>query len=289
MRHPRLNAVRMFDAAARHLNFRVAAAELNLTQGAVAQAVRGLESDLGVVLFRRLARGLALTELGKVYHSKVSRGLILIDEAASALQPLSNTISVSVPPSFASKWLVPKLPNFAEAHSDIEVRIVATEAVTNFASQDVDIAIRQGSRPSDRSSKATLLAPIDLRAFCSPDAKFSTRRTTNLKRLAHLPLIQDSHRHWERLLPDGSGASQLLQFNQTALALDAAANGQGIAIAPLLIGTRDVEHGRLVEVWRDESPDKDGFWLVQPRAVTSNIVARRAFTEWLDKELDQVC
>jgi len=289
MRHPRLNAVRMFDAAARHLNFRVAAEELNLTQGAVAQAVRGLEADLGVVLFRRLARGLALTEMGEVYHSKISRGLALIDEAASGLQPPSNTISVSVPPSFASKWLVPKLPNFAEAYSELEVRIVATEAVTNFASQDVDIAIRQGGRPNDGNSKASLLAPIDLCAFCSPVAKFSTRRTASLKRLAHLPLIQDSHRHWERLLPNDSGVSQFLQFNQTALALDAAANGQGVAIAPVLVGARDVELGRLVEIWRDKSPDEDGFWLVQPRTVTSNVMARRAFTEWLKKELGQVC
>ncbi|MEM8974478.1 MAG: LysR substrate-binding domain-containing protein [Pseudomonadota bacterium] len=283
MRPPRLNAVRMFDAAARHLNFRHAAEELNLTQGAVAQSVRGLEADLGVTLFRRLARGLALTEAGSAYHSEISRGLSIIDEAIRLLHPKSNTVSISVPPSFASKWLVPRLPDFAESHPDIEVRIIATEAVTDFNSQDIDVAVRQGRRPTVRNAYVQMLTRLQLCAFGGPDAKLPARRSSNLKRLAGSPLIQDSHRYWERLLPEAGARlpSKVLQFNQTALALDAAANGQGVAIAPSCIAERDVELGRLIEIWRETTPNNLGLWLISQEAESANQFAREALVDWL--------
>ncbi len=282
MRSPRLNAVRMFDAAARHLNFRRAAEDLNVTQGAVAQAVRGLEADLGVVLFRRLARGLALTEAGSAYHAEISRGLSIIDEAIRVLHPRSNTVSISVPPSFASKWLVPRLPDFAEAHPDIEVRIIATEAVADFNAQEIDVAVRQGRRPALRNADIHKLTPLQLCAFCSPDAKFLPRRLSHLKRLANQPLIQDSHRYWEQLLPKIGAKlpSQLLQFNQTALALDAAANGQGIAMAPSCLAERDVELGRLVEIWKEKTPSDLGLWLISPKTEPANSVARAVLVDW---------
>ena len=283
MRPPKLNAIRMFEAAGRNLNFRLAAEELNLTQGAVAQSVRGLEADLGITLFQRMARGLALTDAGKTYYSEIARGLSIIDRATDALQPASNAVAISVPPSFASKWLVPRLPKYSEAHPDVEVRIFATETVTDFATQDVDVAVRQGKRPINAAWEVNLLAPLDLCAFCSPKAKFSTSRVDSLKELSHLPLIQDSHRYWERLLTEARAKvpDQFLKFNQTALALDAAANGQGITIAPLLIGMMDVELKRLKELWRDKRSTDCGLWLVYPRAEVANHTARTSLVDWL--------
>ena len=279
----------MFEAAARHLNFRLAAEELNLTQGAVAQSVRGLEKDLGIKLFKRMPRGLALTIPAKAYYSEVARGLAIIEQATSSLQPNTNLITISVPPSFASKWLVPRLPGFAEAHPGLEVGIYASETVTDLAAQDVDVAVRQGLRPIDLSLDVHHLASRDLCALCSPDVKFSTKQVNCLAELSHLPLIQDSHRYWQSLLPDVDvkGPAQFLQFNQTALALDAAANGQGIAIAPMLIAINDLALNRLVKIWQDPKPSDHGFWLVHPRSGSVNEAARASLVDWLLHEANQ--
>ena len=109
-----LNALRIFDAAARYLNFRVAAEELHLTQSAVAQRVRRLESELGLQRFVREARGLASTEAGRRLQAPVRRALAIIEEATVALKPTGARVIVSTTPSFASEWLVPRLPRFTE-------------------------------------------------------------------------------------------------------------------------------------------------------------------------------
>ena len=120
---PPLNALRMFEAASRHLNFRLAAEELNVTQGAVAQQVRQLEAVLGVLLFRRMARGVALTDVGERYARQISAALALIAEATESLQPHHHSLTISVTPSFATKWMIPRLAGFTERYPDIDVRI----------------------------------------------------------------------------------------------------------------------------------------------------------------------
>ena len=142
MRLPNLNSLRMFDAAARHLNFRLAADELHLSQGAVAQQVRRLEADLGHKLFQRHARGLSLTDTGRSYHQPVRQALALIEDATNTLAPAEQRVTLSVPPSFASKWLVPRLPEFEAAHPGIELRVLAEEALSNFKRDGIDLAIR---------------------------------------------------------------------------------------------------------------------------------------------------
>ena len=117
----------MFDAAARHLNFRLAAEELHLTQGAVAQQVRRLEADLGLSLFHRKARGLALTEIGRGYHISVRRALAIIDDATHKLRPQNTLVTLSVTMALASRWLVPRLGAFSRSNPDIETKIVVTE------------------------------------------------------------------------------------------------------------------------------------------------------------------
>lgn len=277
----------MFDAAARHLNFRLAAEELNLTQGAVAQAVRSLESDLGLRLFERRARGLSFTEAGRRYHAETSKGLDIINEATRNLLPAINRVSISLPPSFASKWLVPRLPNFMEINPDLDVRIIASEQLTDFQTQDVDLAVRQGGRPSDRKLAIQLLAPMDLAAYCSPTIDLPAGAPLALGQFTGLPLIQDGHRYWERFLPEhGVSCPQpVLQFNQTSLALDAAANGQGVAIAPRLIARADVTSGRLREVWHDEIKRDLGFWLLRPTGKPANQDASAALIDWILSEL----
>lgn len=281
MRSPNLNSLKMFDAAARHLNFRLAAEELNLTQGAVAQQVRRLESDLGFRLFYRKARGLALTEIGQSYHKPVSRALTMIDDATRKLQPESTAITLSITPSFASKWLVPRLAIFATAYPNIEVQTVASESLANFQSDGVDLAVRLGHPPFGEEFHTELLAPFDLCAVCSPDFAEKIAPITQLEDFATQPLIQDSHNLWGTLLEEVGLSPQhrLMQFNQTTLAMDAAANGQGITLAPRILLDVEFEQGRLIEIWRDTRTNIGGYYLVYPRNRKSS-PARDTFIAW---------
>ncbi len=280
MRNPRLNHLKAFDASARHLNFRKAAEELHITQGAVAQSVRGLEEDLGVKLFRRLARGLALTERGKLYHTDIASGLSLIDQATRKLQAGARQLTVSVTPSFASKWLVPNLPHFFELNPGVEIRTIASEVVTDFQSDDVDLAIRIGPRPSDKSLRVAKLAEEDLCIVAGSALASQIGTSPEFEALRPHPLIQEGHRHWEGLMSFTRGCNPgvVMQFNQTALAIEAAANGQGLAVVPRLLARNELVSGRLVELLQLPVHDETGFWLVHPVSDPANKPLRDAFT-----------
>ena len=266
MRNPNLNSLKMFDAAARRLNFRLAANELNLTQGAVAQQVRRLESDLGVTLFYRKARGLDLTDAGQRYHMAISRALGIIDTATNELRPDNERVVLSVTPSFASKWLVPRLGNFAREHPEIEIETVASEALADLHSGEIDVAIRQGEKPINSKLLYTLLAPVELCAVCSSDYANGMDAIDRFEDFVAHPLIQDSHNHWDVLLQEAGlkAAQAMIRFNQTALAMDAAAQGRGIALAPRILLEDALVSGQLVELWRDTRDEQNGFYIVYP-------------------------
>ena len=168
MKTPHLNSLKIFSVAARKLNFRLAAAELNLTQGAVAHQVRKLESDLGVLLFTRRPRGLELTEKGSDYYLSVGRALVIIDEATQKLKPEETTITISLPHSLVSKWLVVKLGEFSATH------------------------------PFDKELNTKLLFPLDLYAVSSPSFKEKIDNINELNDCRTHTLIQDSHKLWEK-------------------------------------------------------------------------------------------
>lgn len=144
---PPLNGLRAFAAAGRHLSFRAAAEDLGVTQGAVAQQVRGLEEHLGLRLFLREPRGLAFTEEGRAYHAAVARAFSQLSKATAALRAAPSRVTISVTPTFASKWLIPRLSEFTEAHPGIDLRITATERVSSFHADGIDLAVRQGRPP----------------------------------------------------------------------------------------------------------------------------------------------
>ncbi|MEX0301639.1 MAG: LysR substrate-binding domain-containing protein [Leisingera sp.] len=264
MRLPNLNALRMFDAAARHLNFGRAAEELHLTQGAVAQQVRKLEADLGHKLFHRHARGLSLTDTGRSYHTPVRQALAQIQDATDKLAPAVQRVTLSVPPSFASKWLVPRLPEFEAAHPDIDLRVVAEESLTDFKRDGIDIAIRQGGKPQESGLNSALLSLVDLVAVAIEDTALTGGKQPELADLAKKTLIQDGHRHWDLLLrQEGlTVGGRVLQFNQTALAMDAAINGQGIALVPrIFLGTQPLQI-----LWQAPRLGDQGFYVLWPSA-----------------------
>lgn len=283
-RLPPLNALKAFEAAARHLNFRLAAEELGVTQGAVAQQVRGLEATLRTVLFKRQARGLALTEEGRRYFKPVNRAIGLIADATEAINPGPVVVTISVTPSFAGKWLVPRLGRFTQDNPDMEVKIAASDGLANFQSDGVDIAVRQGKPPFGPGLSADLLFPSDTIAVCSPALAAGPPGIECPDDLAGQTLLHDTHGQWALFLEkagvDTDAAPRSVQFSQTSLAIDAAIAGQGVALAPMPLVAEDIAAGRLIQALDISLQDETGFYVVSARN-SRNPKAADRMRNWL--------
>jgi len=276
---PPLNGLRAFSAAGRHLNFRAAAEELGVTQGAVAQQVRGLEDHLGLRLFLREPRGLAFTEEGRVYHAAVARGFAMFADATAALRSAPARVTISVTPTFASKWLIPRLAEFTQAHPGVDLRITATERVASFHADGIDLAVRQGVPPFGASLRADLLFAQEVIAVCAPHL-ISGNRPIDLRALT---LLHDTHDLWPRFSDKSdSHAATLtrgLRFNQTTLSIDAALAGQGVALASRFLVQRDLDAGRLVRPVEHVFEGEADFYLLSPRQGASAACLR--VRDWL--------
>ena len=263
---PPLNALRAFEVAGRRLNFRVAADELGVTQGAVAQQVRALEAHLGLALFQRLPRGLALTPPGASYLADVTRALDILGEATARLLARTDAVTISVTPTFAAKVLIPRLADFNAALPGVELRIVATEALSDFDRDQVDIAVRLTHPPFPAKQEARLLFRQDLVAVASPHLVGRMTLPLAPEQLLALPLLHDAHGHWPAFLRT-SGKLPGAVFNQTTLALDAALAGQGAAIAARAFVQADLDAGRLVQVAESALTTGPDYFLVRKRSV----------------------
>jgi len=284
-RFPPLNALRAFEAAARHLNFRLAADELGVTQGAVAQQVRHLEDVVEVQLFRRLPRGLALTREGLEYFSSVQRALQIISDATDALGQRPTVLAVSTTPSFASKWLIPRLADFGRLHPDIEVRVIADERLASFRADGVDIAIRLSKPPFPGGLAAELLAPLDIFAVASPKLLDSGPPIRTPADLSTHALLHDAHDLWPEFIEKLGGKGRAdptkgPRFSQSLLAIDAAVAGQGIALTSEPLVERDIAEGRLRRVFDFSFPMSLGFYVVFPQA-NAHSEALQAMRRWL--------
>lgn len=284
-RFPPLNALRAFEAAARHLNFRLAADELGVTQGAVAQQVRHLEDVVEIQLFRRLPRGLALTREGLEYFSSVQRALQIIADATDALGQRPMVLTVSTTPSFASKWLIPRLSDFGRLHPDIEVRVIADERLASFRADGVDIAIRLGKPAFPAGLVAELLFPLDIFAVASPKLLESGPPIRTPADLSKHALLHDAHDLWPEFIEKLGGKGQTdptkgPRFSQSLLAIDAAVAGQGIALTSEPLVERDIAEGRLRRVFDFSFPMSLGFYVVFPQA-NAHSEALGAMRRWL--------
>lgn len=264
-RLPPLNGLRAFEVAARHLNFRLAAEELGVTQGAVAQQVRGLEAQLGLQLFSRQNRALALTEAGRSYAANIRKAFELIVDATEVLRPEPTHLTISVTPTFATKWLIPRLPDFNLAHPGIDLRIMASDRIANFQTDAVDLAVRYGRPPFGPGLTAELLFDQAIIAVASPQVAGGLTSGPN-----SLTLLHDSHDLWPQFLsiafPNGAPPVQKnTRFNQTSLAIEAAIAGQGLALTSRFLVAEDLASGKLVQVLGAEMRTGSDFYLVAPR------------------------
>jgi LysR family transcriptional regulator, glycine cleavage system transcriptional activator len=287
-RFPSLNALRIFEVAARHLSFRAAADELGVTQGAVAQQVRGLEAELGIKLFDRLPRTLALTGEGRVYVADIRRALVIIADATQQLRPQPQRLTISVTPSFASKWLIPRLPDFTARYPDLDLHLQATERLSNFQADGVDLAVRYGRPPFGQGLAVDLLFEQEIIAVCSPRLLESAKPPKRAADLAGFTLLHDTNNFWpefiERHLGGAAEASfRGISFSQTVHAIEAAMAGQGIALANRFFVRRDIEDGRLQRIHEGTLRTRADFFLVRPRYRKSEAVERVA--AWMLEEV----
>ena len=260
-RMPPLNALRAFEAAARHLSLTRAAAELHVTAGALSHQIRGLEELLGVQLFERRVRAIALTAAGKLLYPGLQTGFARIREAVEGLDRAGRdrVLVISAPPGFTAKWLVPRLYRFTNANPEIDVRSSASIAYADFTTDGVDVAIRNlpfGARidPALAADKLTELAVVPV---CSPRLIARHGAPADAAALLRLPLIHDDtlthlpeYPTWATWFA-AAGLADVdirrgLRFNTTDHALDAAGEGAGVLLANDLPAYDDLRTGRLV-------------------------------------------
>lgn len=292
-RLPPLNALRAFEAAARHLSFTKAAEELFVTQAAISHQVKALEETLGIQLFRRFNRRLMLTDAGQVYLPALSEAFDGIETATRRLDAADEAgpLKVSVPNSVAAKWLLPRLPRFRERHPEIEVEISASDRLTDFARDQVDMAIRYGlgRYPGLRVDP---LMEDTVFPVCSPalmEGDPPLRTADDLKRhtLMHDEVAAEEAPAWRNWLAaagiTGVQAERGPRYSHSSLVIQAAIDGQGVALGRSTLVALDLEAGRLVQPFGPALPSHFAVYVVSPPA-NADRPKVMAFREWLFDE-----
>lgn len=285
-RTPPLNALRAFEVAARHLSFTKAADELFVTQAAVSHQIKLLEEFLSTKLFLRKNRNLLLTEDGQAYYFDVKDIFQQINDATERLltRGAKGSITVAMQPSFAAQWLVPRISQFSLAYPDIDVRIKAVDYDEGFLDESIDIAIYYGrGRWSGLHSEQ--LHKEYLTPVCSPMLFSSSKPLENLTDLSKHILLHDSSReNWKRWLKkfdiNNVNVNQGPMFSHSMLVLQAAALGQGIALANTMLAKPEIDSGRLICPFAERVESKDGFYIVSEMAQFEQEKIT-LFREWL--------
>ena len=291
-RLPPLNALRAFEAAARHLSFTKAAEELNVTPGAISQQVKALEDFVGAPVFRRHKRNLLLTDEAQASLPILREAFDKIAEAAGALAAPGRTgrLTVSVAPSFAAKWLVPRIDDFHEQRPDIEVWISADMDVVDFGKDDVDLAIRYGGGKYENLRVERLLSEKVI-PVCSPSLLIGEHPLKTPQDLKSHTLLHDGSPDNDESCPtwsmwlkaagvEGADAARGPRFNQSSLVIEAAVAGKGVALAKSQLALADLEAARLAIPFDMSVPIDFAYYLVCPEA-KAKTPAVQAFMEWL--------
>lgn len=290
-RLPPLNALRAFEAAARHLSFDKAARELHVTPGAISQQIKSLEDWLGVALFRRLPRGVLLNDAGQVYWPELRDAFDLMARATERLgtHDLGNVLTVSTMPSFAARWLIPRLGRLSERHAALQVRVAASSALTDFQREDVDVAIRFGHGNYPGLAVSRLLEEVVF-PVCDPRLPNSKRPLRALADLSRHVLLHDEPdpsgvhvldwAHWLAAVGAvGVDARSGPRFTYTHMTLQAAAAGQGVALGTSVLVDDDQVTGRLIRPLAESVKSPYAYYLVCPEATRSRPKIK-AFWDW---------
>jgi LysR family glycine cleavage system transcriptional activator len=288
---PPLNALRAFVVAARHLSFSKAAEELFVTPAAISQQIRQLEEQLGCQLFRRGSKQLFLTDEGQACLPGLTEAFEQMVDAVTAIDSVegSHILTVSAAPSFAAKWLLPRIEHFEEAHPEIDIRLSAAMGMVDFGREAVDCAIRYGGGIYPGLFVEKLLSESVV-----PVASPELVRSAALERPADLTgvtLLHDASLDRDASCPDwtmwlkaagvrGIDTRRGPHFNQSSLVLEAAILGRGVALAKARIAESDLRAGRLVRLFGYSLPIGFAYYFVCPPE-RGGLTRVRLFREWL--------
>jgi LysR family transcriptional regulator, glycine cleavage system transcriptional activator len=258
---PPLNALRAFEAAARHLSLTQAAKELHVTPGALSHQIRGLEELLGLKLFERRVRSIALTPAGRLLYPGLQTGFIHIHDAVMSLSKAGEerALVISTPPGFTSKWLAPRLYRFSAAHPEIDARVSSSVSNANFTTDGIHVAIRNRAINAAPDPALVIEKMIDISVVpvCSPRLIETHGPIQRPEALKTVPLIHDDTLANHAEVPtwadwfkaagvEGADVSRGLRFNSADHALDATGEGAGVLLAHDVLAYDDLHTGRLV-------------------------------------------
>lgn len=288
-RLPSLNGLRAFEAAARHLSFTLAASELNVTQTAISHQIRRLEEELGIRLFVRQNRALALTPEARDYLPGVRAAFNDLRLATDRLlrKDDDKVLTVSTLASLAAKWLLPRLTDFQEQHPGIDVRITTSTSLVDFQRDNVDAAIRYG-RGQWPGLRADWLMADELFPVCSPSLLRGDKPLRQPEDLKGYPLLHTSNansddwRLWLTAagLPADIARQPGITFDMIFMTIQAAIDGIGVAMGRTSYVQDDIAKGRLVVPFKIALPADAGFYLVAPEG-RREAPKLAAFRDWM--------
>jgi LysR family glycine cleavage system transcriptional activator len=289
-RLPPLSTLRSFEAAARLLSFSKAADELHVTHGAVSRAIKHLEDHLGIALFQRKTRAVALTPTGATYAAAVRDTLERLAAATVAIadQQTLGGLNVSTTDSFASKWLLPRLYRFRAKHPEIDVRLIASPKLADFVNDGIDVAIRYG-RGRYAGLTAELLMMEELTPVSSPKLLEDPHPLKTPDDLKHHTLIHDDFQiDWAMWLRtagvQGVDAHRGPRFESSVHAVQAAVQGEGVVLGRSALVADDLKAGRLVKPFTLSLPADLAYYVVYPTQ-SAERPKIKAFRDWLMEEV----
>lgn len=296
-RLPGLGALSTFEAAARHQSFTRAAEELRVTPAAVSYLVRELEAQLKVKLFQRTKRAVRLTQAGEILHATVSGALDSIGRAVERVRSMDGhpRLKVTATPGFAMKWLVPRLNGFLERFPDVDVRVDMSKRPVDFARDDMDLAIRFGDGKYPGLEVEKLISD-KVFPICSPKLLKGPKSLRHPRDLRHFTLIHVDWQAqgatwptWQMWMTaaglTGVDATRGIHFDQSVMAIQAAIDGQGVALGDSSLTAVDLAQERLVRPFElaISAPAQFAYWIVvPPHTADQPLVA--AFRDWLRSE-----
>ena len=288
-RLPPLSTLRSFESAARLLSFSKAAEELHVTHGAVSRSIRHLEDHLGLLLFERKTRAVKLTPIGATYAATVRDVLDRLSVATIAIQDrdTQGVLNVSTLDSFAAKWLVPRLFRFRRGHKDIDMRLSTSDQLADFVTDGIDLAVRYG-RGRYPGLSAELLMREDVFPVCSPSLLDAPHPLSKPAHLKHHTLIHDDFPiDWAMWLRSagvsGVDPHRGPRFQSSEHAVQAAVQGEGVALGRSALVADDLSDGRLVQPFTLKLPTDLAYYVVYPQIALERPKAR-AFRDWLFDE-----
>jgi len=293
-----LNALRAFEATARHLSFTKAATELHVTPAALSHQIRGLEASLGHQLFVRKTRAIELTEAARLIQPGLQAGFESLRQALGQLRRLEDDriLVISAPPGFTSKWLVPRLYRFLMINEGIDARVSSSAEYANFATDGVDLAIRSLATPPVDLSYVKLMDDF-VQPVASPRL-IGARTFESPMELLELPLIHDDSVMSSRGMPNwrdwlsafGIVADSIpdrgLRFSSADHAIDACVEGAGLLMTRRSLAADDIRTGRLVAPFSLQLPANRSYYLVYPQS-SAHWAKVVAFRKWMSEEMER--